>query len=1253
MPRGIAPVAAILLIASAYSRYGTIPTAPTGTSAAIVAEQSSSTDQKVQRTGQGRSHKRSANTTSTPTDHCVTPSACLPRSDLGPWTAVCTFTSQHLGSTAVDRSPIVEENLGLPTNEPAKRLANQSNLQPAGATSAPDLRKSKANKSAKQLAKETKPRSATSTTAKDLPDTYERWCLTPGLKIKITPIIVTLPDPIESHLALDFDRRIEAIEAAALDAGFLIDQFWIPWIGADATLPEDLDQARIERVLRQLRLRQPGLQIFRSRGDEDRALFVFLVGETITLGVNKAQLSNAIQDVRDVLKATNEDPINIPILGPSSSGAIPSLIEELRKNQDEARPFLVVPSTATDTDLLKKLLQNRFIAPHAVVYDDQVALRRFVKFAGDELATAPREIAILSESQTAYGSALQSLPPDGPKNDNDPTLLRLTFPREIYRLRSVYPDQATTSAPANGQVSPSVGGLPLNLRLAPGVDDDVPSFSRDELPISQESVLELIAETIHRRKIKMVGVAATDVFDTLFLLRYLKESCPDVRLFVLDSDLLLVRATDSLSLQGTLAVTNFTLSPTVQTWEEADSASDTGRTHLFPSRTSEATYDGLTYLINPQGPPDRLHDLRSFEATEPLLWVTVVSRNGFQPIHVLLHGSDGDAVLPFVPLKTIAQNFHLERPPGGYLWLCAIVLLVTLAQVMLVRAAKHNVAPLLGWLLEFLHIDPDSPHKEQKAFFLASSFLSLAIVQCVVVFPMFYIFSKIRETSDGWWYALLSLLMVSAIGASLVSFFSVKQHISTTSSYRKLLWLTSSIVFLFYFVWIWFLRSPQFDSGLFMIRSLDLSNSVSPVPPYLFLLTGFYIWCMVNVRRIHLWEARRPPLKLNALDKAYSARLTNVVAGLAETLGSFLPSQRSPDLILAVIVFLIMLRPANHVISFEPFSIAGPRGTLNLYDLLYIGCLLLFTAFLVSSLYRFLRAWDLFQKMLRRLERLPLREAFDRLPKKYYSWTPLWQSGGARRTFVLQTRSVETLRKLLSLTDWQASSPRLKKYLENILPRLAERSERLLEAEADGRIDLEPEYTVCLNAFGNIADHITRDFLIQEWDKRGACDSLAYSDQKESEKPDRGIRFPQTNQLPLEDQAIVIAEEFVALRFVAYFRYVGLQLRNLLSFISAGFVLSVISLRSYPFLGSRTIGWALSLLFFVLGTPIVVAFAQMDRDAVLSRLSDTEPGKLDRAFYLRLVSYGALPLLTVLASQFPTIGRFLFSWLQPAVEALH
>jgi hypothetical protein len=37
---------------------------------------------------------------------------------------------------------------------------------------------------------------------------------------------------------------------------------------------------------------------------------------------------------------------------------------------------------------------------------------------------------------------------------------------------------------------------------------------------------------------------------------------------------------------------------------------------------------------------------------------------------------------------------------------------------------------------------------------------------------------------------------------------------------------------------------------------------------------------------------------------------------------------------------------------------------------------------------------------------------------------------------------------------------------------------------------------------------------------------------------------------------------------------------------------------------------------------------------------------------LRLAQFGALPLLTVVASQFPAVNHFWFSWVRPALEAL-
>jgi hypothetical protein len=75
-------------------------------------------------------------------------------------------------------------------------------------------------------------------------------------------------------------------------------------------------------------------------------------------------------------------------------------------------------------------------------------------------------------------------------------------------------------------------------------------------------------------------------------------------------------------------------------------------------------------------------------------------------------------------------------------------------------------------------------------------------------------------------------------------------------------------------------------------------------------------------------------------------------------------------------------------------------------------------------------------------------------------------------------------------------------------------------------------------------------------------------------------------------------------------------------------------------------------LLIAMGIAVVFVLASSERDPVLSRLNGTAPGKVGKDFYMNLISYGALPVLTVLAAQFPAIGSFLFSWVQPLLQAL-
>ncbi len=60
----------------------------------------------------------------------------------------------------------------------------------------------------------------------------------------------------------------------------------------------------------------------------------------------------------------------------------------------------------------------------------------------------------------------------------------------------------------------------------------------------------------------------------------------------------------------------------------------------------------------------------------------------------------------------------------------------------------------------------------------------------------------------------------------------------------------------------------------------------------------------------------------------------------------------------------------------------------------------------------------------------------------------------------------------------------------------------------------------------------------------------------------------------------------------------------------------------------------------------------MERDAVISWISGTTESEVswDRAFVARFVSYAGLPILALLAGQFPQIRDALFKWVEPLTK---
>ncbi len=111
-------------------------------------------------------------------------------------------------------------------------------------------------------------------------------------------------------------------------------------------------------------------------------------------------------------------------------------------------------------------------------------------------------------------------------------------------------------------------------------------------------------------------------------------------------------------------------------------------------------------------------------------------------------------------------------------------------------------------------------------------------------------------------------------------------------------------------------------------------------------------------------------------------------------------------------------------------------------------------------------------------------------------------------------------------------------------------------------------------------------------------------------------------------------------------------MRSLVMGIIWMFIAITVAISSYRFDPRPLLSGMVVVLFFILGTTIVAVYSQMHRDTTLSNLTDTEPGELGADFWIKLIGFGAGPVLGLIASVFPEFTDFLFSWVQPGMGSL-
>jgi hypothetical protein len=143
-----------------------------------------------------------------------------------------------------------------------------------------------------------------------------------------------------------------------------------------------------------------------------------------------------------------------------------------------------------------------------------------------------------------------------------------------------------------------------------------------------------------------------------------------------------------------------------------------------------------------------------------------------------------------------------------------------------------------------------------------------------------------------------------------------------------------------------------------------------------------------------------------------------------------------------------------------------------------------------------------------------------------------------------------------------------------------------------------------------------------------------------------------TTAASVDPPSIQVAEEFLAIRYLSLIRGVLAHLGSLMSFVSASFVLAIVAWNSYPFQPRGEVDWVLTMVMLLLGAGIIWVFAQMHRDPILSRVTETNANELGLDFYIRILTFGAVPVITWLAYQFPEIGNMIFKFLQPGLEVM-
>lgn len=1155
-------------------------------------------------------------------------------------------------------------------------------------------------------------------------ESESNWCVPKESQAGVRFLIATVPDPVHSHLSLFFDRIIEAIEQGASSVGYNFDRAVMPWRYFDQT------NAQGAEIQDRDRESYPGLMIFRNES-ANLPLFVLVVGETPTAGINEEQFNHAVEIIHDIGKDQTIQPSeNHPefgILGPTFSGSLYSLNAALTtyRKDPKVRDRLLPVYSAVMGTMPIKTFQNA--APDHVrmlIFEEdaqtiQNALREFACGLGYE----DSDIALLSEDETAYGNSTlpaeaystRSNPPgtippsaaigpgnppnvnpakgtchdlSSPKNEKKSSdMLNLPFPREISQFRSVYTKEISQQTSTGNGNQPPQNNLRLDLQVTGRNDDSVAPYATEQTPLSQEAVMLGILSELRRRQSKIILVRATDPLDEVFLARYLRKEYPQGRLVVPTPDLLFASGGDGL-LSGVLGLNTYPLTPALL--NPIYMKPDGGATLLFTAPSVAAVYNATRALLlqvnDPgawakgpisaeQGPSKGAGKTANRESLQqsgrgatpdpipsglsPDLWLTIVSGNSIYPIKVL-EQAESSVFFPNSNYRRGEEYIQrITRLPTTWIFsyiMCFLAL------------CRHAWLSLTGgsfgqWQTAGQFNTSDETLKkpgQRRAWILGLGGLTLGLI-----FGVLSLAWAPFPQQEHWWLTSLAWAPLCVFVLILSWDFWANRKEALLSELFSI--ASVAIVFAGWCYVSW--RAP--GMVLWHQRAVDLGSGVSPTTPLLLVLVAVYIWFWYSLKAEALIDWRHPRLpKRDQLPD----RLIQLSDDSAESVRRLMsPISGSWAALIAVVVAACL---ALQSVVTGPGSLPARSLEGKLYDLIYSIALGVAAVLFIATLLRLVLIWKQLRFVLTSLDRFGFRDALEHLSgfEWHTIWNPAWSV--ENEGFKLISHELQTIDRLDASLGKKAEAELAElTQLRGDIQRIFELRDTIVgiirtEAgcfAASRTFKLMPHFSEIQEKFAETAGHLINSYLDSTWRNSPAPGEAEVSGGQGAKLSAARINAgaailivgtpdaagtSQGALTGLSENSTRLAGEFVACVYANFLVSVLLRIRGLVFSAVCIYACIVFSTIFYPFEPATSLSFLATLLFAFGAVAVGYVYEEMHRDATLSRMTSTGPGKLDSGFWIKFVSAGIVPLIGLLASLFPAVSYFLYSTVEPLLQAL-